>query len=85
MSREDLTRAVRRVLDETPAGLKELAEESGLSYDVLRSWRNGRRTPHPTSARRLLGGLQSRRAKLRALSDELQQVLDSGAPRDGAA
>jgi len=65
---------VRRALREAPFALRQLAAESGLSYDVLRSWRSGRRRPSRASIRRLADGLASRTASLDALVGELRAL-----------
>lgn len=71
---EDVAETVRRALREAPVGLKELAAESGLSYDVVRSWRSGRRRPHPESARRLARGLRTRAALLKGLAEAVERA-----------
>lgn len=65
---------VRRALHEAPFALRQLAAESGLSYDGLRSWRSGRRRPSRTSIRRLAAGLASRSARMDALVVELRAL-----------
>ena len=85
MAREALTQAVRKILTDAPMGLKELAEQSGLSYDVLRSWRTGRRSPNASSARRLLSGLEQKAGRLSELTDELRRAVEAAeAPRPAA-
>lgn len=81
MSREDLSALVRRALDEGHVNLRTLAERSGYSYQTLRSWSNGRRTP---SSRQhvlgLAGALESTSDRLRALARELRQAADDMSP-----
>ena len=67
--------SVRRALREGPFAMRQLAEESGLSYDVLRSWRSGRRRPNRESTRKLAAGLSKRADHLRTLAAELRQQL----------
>ena len=65
--------SVRRALREGPFAMRQLAAESGLSYDVLRSWRSGRRRPNRESTRKLAAGLVRRAEHLRELAAELRQ------------
>ena len=83
MAGEDTAEVVRRALFQGPVGLNGLATESGLSYDVLRSWRSGRRRPSAAGVRRLADGLERRSARLQQLALELRQAVGEGleAPR----
>ena len=65
---------VRRALVEGPFAMRQLAAESGLSYDVLRSWRSGRRTPNRESIHKLALGLARRSEQLKALALELKRA-----------
>lgn len=76
MEPEQLHQTVQTVLKEAPFAMRQLAAESQLSYDVLRSWRSGRRRANPDSARRLAAGLAARAEKLQALARELRQVSE---------
>ncbi len=64
---------VRRVLREGPFAMRQLAQDSGLSYDVLRSWRSGRRRPNPESVRKLADGIARRADLLRDLARDLRR------------
>lgn len=68
---------VQRALSEGPFMLKQLAEEAGLSYDALRSWATGRRTPQPESLRQLADGLRRRAEVLQELAGELEGAADA--------
>jgi hypothetical protein len=68
-----ITDTVRKALREGPFAMRQLAADSGLSYDVLRSWRSGRRRPNPESVRKLAEGLSRRSESLRELARELRQ------------
>ena len=68
-----ITETVRRALREGPFAMRQLAGDSGLSYDVLRSWRSGRRRPNPESVRKLADGLSRRSDALRELARELRR------------
>lgn len=68
-----ITDTVRKALREGPFAMRQLAADSGLSYDVLRSWRSGRRRPNPESVRKLAEGLSRRSDNLRELARELRR------------
>jgi hypothetical protein len=68
-----VTDTVRKALREGPFAMRQLAADSGLSYDVLRSWRSGRRRPNPESVRKLAEGLSRRSDSLRELARELRR------------
>ena len=69
----DITDTVRKALREGPFAMRQLAADSGLSYDGLRSWRSGRRRPNPESVRKLAEGLSRRSDTLRELARELRR------------
>jgi transcriptional regulator with XRE-family HTH domain len=75
---ESLGEQIRRVLQEAPFAMRQLAADAGLSYDVLRSWRSGRRRPSRSSALRLAAGLQQRGELLLRLSSELREAAEPG-------
>ena len=76
MTGDPLGELIRRVLREAPFAMRQLAGDAGLSYDVLRSWRSGRRRPSRSSAQRLAEGLERRGERLLALSRELRQASE---------
>jgi transcriptional regulator with XRE-family HTH domain len=80
MNSDPLGDAVRRALRDAPFAMRQLATDAGLSYDVLRSWRSGRRRPSRQSAGRLAAGLESRGERLLALAREVRGELS---PADG--
>jgi transcriptional regulator with XRE-family HTH domain len=75
---EALGETIRRVLRDAPFAMRQLAADAGLSYDVLRSWRSGRRRPSRPSALRLAEGLERRGEQLLGLARELRQSADEG-------
>lgn len=81
MNTEPLSETIRRVLRDAPFAMRQLAADAGLSYDVLRSWRSGRRRPSRASAQRLADGLQRRGEQLLELSRQLRQSADEKAPQ----
>lgn len=76
MKQETLHETVQEVLREAPFAMRQLASESALSYDVLRSWRSGRRRANPESARRLAAGLAARAERLQALARDLRRAAE---------
>ena len=66
--------SVRRALRDGPFAMRQLASDCGLSYDVLRSWRSGRRKPNRESVRKLALGLARRADRLRALAADLRRM-----------
>ena len=68
---------VRNALRDAPFAMRQLAAETGLSYDVLRSWRSGRRHPNKESVRRLAEGLAARAERLNQLARELRDTVES--------
>jgi hypothetical protein len=81
----NLNDLVRRALASAPFTTRALSEDSGLSYDLLRSWRSGRRQATSASARRLASGLEARGRELLALAKEIRKEAGSsaGEPRGG--
>ncbi len=69
----NLTELVRRALTTAPFTTRALSQEAGLSYDLLRSWRSGRRQATSASARRLALGLEARGRELLALAKEIRK------------
>jgi len=67
---------IARILHDAPFAMRQLASDSGLSYDVLRSWRSGRRRPSRTSALRLADGLERRGEDLGGLARQLREALN---------
>lgn len=58
--------------------LRALAEESGLSYAALHSWRTGRATPRPHNLKRLAAALRRRGTTLQSLADQLDRAAGEG-------
>lgn len=79
MTAEALGETIRRVLRDAPFAMRQLAGDAGLSYDVLRSWRSGRRRPSRGSAQRLADGLQRRGEQLLELSRQLRDAAEERA------
>lgn len=75
MRQNPIDESVRRALKDGPFAMRQLAAESGLSYDVLRSWRTGRRRPNRESIRKLAAGLTRRADRLKGLAGELRKML----------
>lgn len=76
-SREEVSAVVQRVLAQGHVNLRTLAETSGYSYQTLRSWSNGRRTPSDREhILRLADAIESSSAQLNDLARELRDVAD---------
>jgi transcriptional regulator with XRE-family HTH domain len=80
MTTEPLGETIRRVLRDAPFAMRQLAADAGLSYDVLRSWRSGRRRPSRSSAQRLADGLERRGEQLLSLSRQLREATNDREP-----
>jgi transcriptional regulator with XRE-family HTH domain len=78
MTSDELGPRVQAALREAPFAMRQLAAEAGLSYDVLRSWRSGRRRPGRASARRLAEGLERRGERLLELARTLHAAAGDG-------
>lgn len=76
MAEDPLSDVIGRVLREAPFAMRQLAADASLSYDVLRSWRSGRRRPSRLSAQRLAEGLERRGERLLTLARELRMATN---------
>lgn len=74
MAREEIIGVVQRVLREGPFSMRQLAEDAGLSYGVLRAWAMGRRTPTPENLSRIADGFERRNERLHAIITELRRA-----------
>jgi hypothetical protein len=72
-----LPHVVHEALSEGPFAMRQLATESGLSYDVLRSWRSRRRRPNAVSAARLAAGLRQRAEQLNQLAAAIEDEISA--------
>jgi len=61
------------VLDAVAPTLREVAREAGISYEAIRSYRKGLRSPPPAVIRRLAAVLRARGGKLRTLAAQLER------------
>lgn len=68
----DVTSLVQRVLRDGPFSMRQLAEDAGLKYGVLRAWAMGRRTPTPENVTRIADGFEVRAHKLLEIAAELR-------------
>lgn len=75
---EPLFDAVQDALRDGHCTTRSLAAEAGLSYDLLRSWRSGRRRPTRESALRLSAALERRGERLIRAAHRIQH--DAGPP-----
>jgi transcriptional regulator with XRE-family HTH domain len=74
VAREEILGLVQRVLRDGPFSMRQLAEDAGLSYGVLRAWAMGRRTPTPENLSRIADGFERRAERLHAIIAELRQA-----------
>jgi len=61
------------VLDAVAPTLRDVAREAGISYEAIRSYRKGLRTPPAPVVRRLAKVLRARGGKLQQLADQLER------------
>lgn len=71
MTRGDRLTAIQRVLKEAPFSMRQLAEDAGVGYSLVRAWRIGRRAPLPATCRKVAAALRRRAALLQKLADQL--------------
>jgi transcriptional regulator with XRE-family HTH domain len=74
VAREEIIGVVKRVLRDGPFSMRQLAEDAGLSYGVLRAWAMGRRTPTPENLSRIADGFERRTERLNAIIVELRRA-----------
>jgi transcriptional regulator with XRE-family HTH domain len=74
VAREEVLGIVQRVLRDGPFSMRQLAEDAGLSYGVLRAWAMGRRTPTPENLSRIADGFERRAERLHAIVSDLRRV-----------
>jgi transcriptional regulator with XRE-family HTH domain len=74
MKRKGVALAVQNVIEKAPFSLTDLADKAGVSYDSLRSWAIGRRTPREATRRKLVAGLRKKADELERLADELESA-----------
>jgi predicted transcriptional regulator len=74
MKRKEVQVAVQNIIDKAPFTLVDLAKAAGISYDSLRSWSIGRRTPRDSTKQKLVDGLRRKSADLARLADELDRT-----------
>jgi hypothetical protein len=74
MESEDIVGLVQRVLRDGPFSMRQLADDAGLKYDVLRGWAIGRRTPTAENLFRMADGFEHRAKQLRHIADELREA-----------
>jgi hypothetical protein len=54
--------------------MRQLADDAGLKYDVLRGWAIGRRTPTAENLARMADGFEQRAQQLWQMADELRDA-----------
>lgn len=76
MESENILGLVQRVLRDGPFSMRQLAEDAGLKYDVLRGWAIGRRTPTSENLSRMASGFEQRAQQLQRIADELREASE---------
>lgn len=76
MENDDIVELVQRVLRDGPFSMRQLADDAGLKYDVLRGWAIGRRTPTAESLSRMASGFEQRAQQLQRIADELRDAAN---------
>jgi transcriptional regulator with XRE-family HTH domain len=74
LASEDIVALVQRVLREGPFSMRQLADDTGLKYDVLRGWAIGRRTPSAENLSRMADGFEARAELLQQIAHELRDA-----------
>lgn len=72
MTPEEVYLLIVEALDAVQGNLQELAEECGVSYHTLRSWRQNQRTPGEDKRRRLATALRRRAIQLHHIATQLE-------------
>ena len=62
------------VLDYAAPTLREVAAQAGISYEAIRSYRKGLRSPPPAVIKRLAVVLRARGVKLQTLAAQLERL-----------
>lgn len=73
---KDILGLVQRVLRDGPFSMRQLADDAGLKYDVLRGWAIGRRTPTAENLSRMASGFEQRAQQLQRIADELREAAN---------
>lgn len=65
-------------LREAPFSMRQLAEDAGLSYAMLRSWRIGRKRPRPQDLARIAAALRRKSEQLVRYAEQLERPAREG-------
>jgi transcriptional regulator with XRE-family HTH domain len=82
LTRERRLKLIQRVMSETPFSMRQLAEEAGVGYALVRAWSIGRRAPLPEAMLKVAGVLRSRGERLMELAQEIEDAVEKEA-REG--
>jgi pilus assembly protein TadC len=74
LTRERRLKLIRRVLEEVPFSMRQLAEEAEVGYALVRAWSIGRRAPLPDAMKRVAEVLRRRGDRLRDLADQVERA-----------
>jgi transcriptional regulator with XRE-family HTH domain len=67
---------IQRVLSDGPFSMNEIARETGLSYDALRSWATGRRMPRRENMEKLAAYLEKHGKRLQDFAAEVRVLAE---------
>lgn len=70
------TVVTQKALRALAPSLRQLAQETGLSYSTLKAWSSGHRTPHGDHLRALADLLEQRSTQFRDLAGELRREAE---------
>ena len=68
---------IQRALEAVTGGIERLADELGVNYNTVWSWKQGRRNPSADNLRRLADVLDRRADQLHQLAEQIREAADS--------
>jgi transcriptional regulator with XRE-family HTH domain len=74
--RGDLPVIMQRALKLATPSLRQLAEETGITYASLKAWSAGHRTPNAENANIVADALKARAAALAELAERLRRAAE---------
>lgn len=75
-NRKAVSVIIQRALTDGPFSMNEIARETGLSYDALRSWATGRRTPRAKNLAKLADYLERHGKKLQDFAEDIRKLTE---------
>lgn len=68
---------IEQVLSKGPFSMHEIARETGMSYDALRSWATGRRVPRRKNVEQLAAYLEQHGKQLQEFAEDLRREIEN--------